>query len=189
MTDVLAAPAADDDDFDSDQSRKVPESWRIIPGHIYVLDRGVTYAENLHVALFRSCPPVPVHLSFATDLSASPQERVAMSVRACRLCYRIFETVRRRMPVRMLKDILAPADFRKLNNYCALLQSAQVPLASSEFEERVSPTWVLRLNGIFQARGICVFTGTVLIGGIKHIVAFTLGHVGYQWCASDLLLS
>lgn len=186
MSYVCAADAADDDD---ERFSRVADSWRIVPGRLYVLDRGVTYSENLHVALFQSSKPVPVHLSFATDLSASPQERVAMSVRACRLCYRICEAARNRLPLRVLENSLAPDDLRKLTNYCILLARAKIPWASTQLQERVCPTWVLRMNGIFQARGVCVFTGTVLIGDVKHIVAFTLGHVGYQWCASDLLLS
>ena len=156
---------------------------------MYVLDRGITHAEDLSVSVFRSGRPVPVHLAFATDRSAGARERVLMSVCACRLCYRICEVARGRMPARMLDGVLCPVDIRRLDNYARLLATGHVPLAASPLQDRVCPTWILRMHGLFQAKGVCVFTGTVLIGQVRHIVVFTLGHVGCQWAASGLLVS
>ncbi len=156
---------------------------------MYILDRGITHAEDLSVSVFRSSPPVPVHLAFATDQSAGERERILMSVCACRLCYRICEVARGRMSARMLAGTLCPADIRRLDNYAHLLAAGDVPLAASRLQDRVCPTWILRMHGLFQARGVCVFTGTVLIGQVKHIIVFTLGHAGCQWSASGLLVS
>ncbi len=193
MAHVLAAAAAPDDDH----AAGAPTDGFGANGadtagprpRVYFLDRSVTYSEDLHVGVFRSGRPIPVHLSFATDLSATAQERIIMAVRACRLCYRICEVARGRMPRQVLDGTLDPQDIRRLDNYARLLCNGHVLLAGTELEDRLSPTWVVRLSGIFQARGVCVFTCTVLIGGVKHIVVFTLGHAGCQWAASELLFS
>lgn len=191
MARVLAAPTAGDHDAGrkSGKSPGKPEDGTGHTGPMYVLDRGITHAEDLSVSVFRSGRPVPVHLSFATDQSAGARERILMSVCACRLCYRICEVARGRMPARMLAGILSPADRQRLDNYAHLLAAGDVPLAASRLQDRVCPTWILRMHGLFQARGVCVFTGTVLIGQVKHIIVFTLGHVGCQWSASGLLVS
>lgn len=192
MAQVLAAPAADDrgDGRGRPGGRDDPRRGAGgDAGSVYVLDRGITHAEDLSVSVFRSGRPVPVHLAFATDRSAGPRERILMSVRACRLCYRICEVARGRMPARLLVGILDPADVRRLVNYARLLATGHVPLAASRLQDRLCPTWILRMHGLFQARGVCVFTGTVLIGEMRHIIVFTLGHAGCQWSASDLLVS
>lgn len=174
---------------DAHVSRQDADKANCPSGPLSFLDRGITDIDDLHVSLFASSKPIPVHLSFATSLSSDEEERVLMSTTACRLCYRVCEAVRGRLPADPLHGILCAKDVQRLKNYARLLADGQILLSGSLLQERVSPTWILRVHGLFQAPHVCVYTCTVLIGEVKHIITFMLGHAGCQWAASSLMVA